>query len=150
MAKDGSTDFGWDSPIERPEGVTDAERSLKRLCDRSFLSLWSHAGIYRDQGKVGKGHGKEVCDLLVVFEDHIIIFSDKDCKYPNTGNAEHRLESLVSTQPSKNRRIRSTGLSGGAQAVSRPPVPRSCLHASIPSCAAASGQGEVPPRHCCT
>ena len=85
--KDANPGFGWDTPIEQPEGVTVAERSLKKLCDRSFLSLWSHAGIYRDQGKVANGHGKEVCDLLVVFENHIIIFSDKDCKYPNTGNA---------------------------------------------------------------
>lgn len=73
------------APFHRPEGTTDAERYLKRLGDRTFLSLWSHAGIYRDQGKGGHaGHGKEVCDLLVIFEQHIIIFSDKDCKYPET------------------------------------------------------------------
>jgi hypothetical protein len=78
--------YGWDTPIQRPDGVTHAERYLKKLCDRSFLSLWSHAGIYRDQGKVGKGDGKEVSDLLVVFENHIIIFSDKDCKFPETGD----------------------------------------------------------------
>ncbi len=66
----------------RGEGVTDAERYLKRLCDRSFLSLWSYAGIYRDQWlRGGVKEGKEVCDLLVVFENHIIIFSDKDCVY---------------------------------------------------------------------
>ena len=42
---------------------------------------------YRDQGKTGKGgDGKEVCDLLVVFGSHVIIFSDKDCTFPNTGN----------------------------------------------------------------
>ena len=71
-------------PILRRDGTTSAERYLKRLCDRSFLSLWSYAGVYRDQlysptAKIGK----EVCDLLVVFEDHIIIFSDKDCVYPD-------------------------------------------------------------------
>ena len=148
MAKDGSTDFGWDSPIERPEGVTDAERSLKRLCDRSFLSLWSHAGIYRDQGKVGKGHGKEVCDLLVVFEDHIIIFSDKDCSTRTRGTLG--ASGVVGIDaPSKNRRIRSTGLSGGSSSI--PTTCSSIVPARIdPHCAAASGQGEVPPRHCCT
>jgi hypothetical protein len=72
----------------RAEGVTDAERYLKRLCDKTFLSLWSHAGIYRDQGKAGSGDGKEVCDLLVVFKNDIIIFSDKDCRFPNTENLE--------------------------------------------------------------
>src|SRR5215207_7849938 len=77
------------SPIIRSDGVTDAERYLKKLCDRSFLSMWSYPGVYRDQGRGGKaGDGKEVCDLLVVFEDHIIIFSDKDCQFPNTGDIE--------------------------------------------------------------
>jgi hypothetical protein len=33
-----------------------------------------------------RGVGKELCDLLVVFEDTIIIFSDKDCVFPNTGD----------------------------------------------------------------
>ena len=75
-------------PIERADGVTEAERYLKRLCDRTFLSLWSYPGVYRDQGS-GKGtEGKEVCDLLVVFENHIIIFSDKDCQFPNSGQLE--------------------------------------------------------------
>ena len=71
--------------VPRSDGTTDAERYLKRLGDQTFLSLWSHAGIYRDQGKPRhSGHGKELCDLLVVFENHIIIFSDKNCKYPET------------------------------------------------------------------
>lgn len=69
--------------IPRSEGITDAERYLKKLCDRSFLSLWSYTGIYNDKGK-----GQEVCDLLVVFDEHIIIFSDKDCEFPCSGNIE--------------------------------------------------------------
>jgi SEC-C motif len=73
--------------IQRADGITPAERWLKVLCDRSFLSLWSYSGIYRDQGRTRqRGDGKEVCDLLVVFEDHIIIFSDKDCVFPDTGD----------------------------------------------------------------
>jgi hypothetical protein len=85
-ANEGRPRYGWDSPVKRPDGVTHAERYLKRLGDRSFLSLWCHSGIYRDQGKTGpSGHGKEVADLFVVFENHVIIFSDKDCKYPNSG-----------------------------------------------------------------
>jgi hypothetical protein len=74
--------------IERVNGVTHAERYLKRLCDRTFLSLWSYSGVYRDQGKTGSGDGKEVCDLLVAFHNHVIIFSDKDCVFPRTGNLE--------------------------------------------------------------
>jgi hypothetical protein len=73
----------------RTDGVTTAERYLKRLCDHSFLSMWSYPGLYRDQGRRdGRGHGKELCDLLVVFENHILIFSDKDCSFPNTGNLD--------------------------------------------------------------
>ncbi len=72
--------------IERAEGITSAERYLQRLCERSFLSLWSYAGIFRDQGKQNVGDGKEVCDLLVVFGDKVLIFSDKDCAFPDSGD----------------------------------------------------------------
>lgn len=75
-------------PIHRADGITTAEKYLKRLCDHTFLSLWSYSGVCRDQGIARTGRGKEVCDLLVVFEEHIIIFSDKDCEFPDTGNLE--------------------------------------------------------------
>jgi hypothetical protein len=59
---------GSPSPIEKAKGVTESERYLSRLCHHSFLSMWSYPGIFRDQGKIGgKGDGKELCDLLVVF-----------------------------------------------------------------------------------
>jgi len=74
-------------PIVTQVGVTVAERYLKRLCDRTFLSLWSYPGIYRDQGQTKSSRqGKEVCDLLVVFDQDAIIFSDKDCEFPDSGN----------------------------------------------------------------
>jgi hypothetical protein len=64
------------------DGVTPAERYLAKLCKRSFLSLWSYSHVFRDQGRTnGKGDGKELCDLLVVFKSHILIFSDKDCAF---------------------------------------------------------------------
>ena len=72
--------------ISRADGITESERYLKRLCERTFLSLWSYPGVYRDQGRSGKGDGKEVCDLFVVFENHVIIFSDKDCAFPDSGD----------------------------------------------------------------
>jgi len=71
------------------EGVTAAERQLAKLCKHSFLSLWSYPSVFRDQGRTdGKGDGKEICDLLVVFENHIFIFSDKDCAFKDTGRLE--------------------------------------------------------------
>lgn len=72
--------------VPRADGVTESERYLKTLCDRTFLSLWSYPAVYRDQGLQGKGDGKEVCDLLVVFENHVIVFSDKDCAFPDSGD----------------------------------------------------------------
>lgn len=65
------------------EGVTPSERYLARLARTSFLSLWSHSNLYTDEGrKGGKGAGKELADLLVVFGDHVLIFSDKHCAFP--------------------------------------------------------------------
>ena len=89
---DGDPQFSNESksqydPIEKSYGVTPAEKYLGQLCERTFLSLWSFQCVYRDEGKPhGKGHGKEICDLLVVFDDHIIIFSDKYCHLQNSGD----------------------------------------------------------------
>lgn len=60
----------------RGSGINESERYLKSLSDKSFLSLWSFAGVYNDKGK-----GKEICDLLVVFGNDVIIFSDKNCSF---------------------------------------------------------------------
>jgi len=73
-------------PIERADGITESERYLKRLCDQTFLSLWSYSGVYSDEGLVKSKQGEEVCDLLALFENHVIIFSDKDCQFPNSGD----------------------------------------------------------------
>jgi hypothetical protein len=78
-----------DPSFVRVEGITNAERYLQRLCNHSFLSLWSHVGIFRDQGGGGKkGEGKELCDLLVVFGNDVLVFSDKACQFKNTGNLD--------------------------------------------------------------
>ena len=64
------------------EGVTPSERYLGRLCRKSFLSLWSYPNLRTDEGKRhGKGVGNELCDLLVVFGNDVIIFSDKYIKF---------------------------------------------------------------------
>jgi hypothetical protein len=75
--------------INRSEGVTPSEKYLKKVCDRSFLSLWSYPSVFRDQGRTSeKADGKEVSDLLVVFENNIIIFSDKHIHFEKTENIE--------------------------------------------------------------
>jgi hypothetical protein len=69
---------------EQSEGKTPSEKFLARLARSSFLSLWSHPNLYTDEGRKGnKGAGQELADLLVVFGDHVLVFSDKDCAFPN-------------------------------------------------------------------
>lgn len=63
-------------------GLTSTERYLARLAERSFLNLWSYPNPYRDQGQLGSGAGKELCDLLVVCGRDIIIFSEKNISWP--------------------------------------------------------------------
>ena len=47
--------------------------------------MWSYPNPQVDRGRVGaRGHGKELTDLLVVFERNIIIFSDKHCVFNTT------------------------------------------------------------------
>jgi hypothetical protein len=64
-----------------------SEEYLRDVCDRTFLSLWSYPNLYHDQDG-GSSLGKEVCDLLVVFEQHVIIFSDKQCDFPDSGDLD--------------------------------------------------------------
>src|SRR5438876_9572344 len=84
---DHSSVISVQQSVQRRDGITSTGRYLKQLCDQSFLSLWSYPGVYRDQGRPGVfGDGKAVCDLLVVFQRHVMLFSDKDCAFPDTGD----------------------------------------------------------------
>ena len=69
-------------PINRGKGVTESERYLAQLADRTFLNLWSYPNTFIDKKVRNKGDGKELCDLLVVCGDDVIIFSDKSCGWP--------------------------------------------------------------------
>lgn len=74
--------------VVKQDGVTLSEQRLGTLCDLTFLSLWSFPTIYRDQ-RTGPGtDGKEVCDLLVVFGNDVIIFSDKNCAFPDDADLD--------------------------------------------------------------
>ena len=64
--------------LSSADGVNESERLLMRLCRKSFLSLWAHANLHTAQDmRAGKGSAKEFADVLVVFGDDVIIFSDK-------------------------------------------------------------------------
>lgn len=60
--------------INHGEGVTLTERLLKDLGERSFLRFWSHTNPHSSPGK-------ELCDLIVVCGDYVIIFSDKSIHF---------------------------------------------------------------------
>jgi len=47
--------------VKKNIGLTQAEKYLGKLCEKSFLSLWSYPGLFRKPGT-------ELCDLLVVFD----------------------------------------------------------------------------------
>jgi len=59
--------------------VNRAEEFVYNLCRNSFFSLWSYSN---PRGK----NSKELCDILVVFEPHIIIFSVKERRIQVTRN----------------------------------------------------------------
>lgn len=60
-----------DTKIVKSEGVTSTERLLANLCEKSFLKLWSYPNPFKEDKD-------ELCDLLVVFENHVFIFFDRE------------------------------------------------------------------------
>ena len=64
---------GSQTVISKSIGVTATEQLLARLCDRTFLKLWSYPNPCREDGK-------ELCDLLVVFGNDVLIFFDRENK----------------------------------------------------------------------
>lgn len=71
------------TPIHKGEGTTPSERYLASLANRTFLNLWSYPNVFIDKKQNDKGGGKELCDLLVVCGDDVIVFSDKSIEWPS-------------------------------------------------------------------
>ena len=61
--------------------VNKSEEFVYEVCRKSFLSLWSYANPLQKKGK-------ELCDILIVCEPDIIIFSVKDIVLTQSGDAE--------------------------------------------------------------
>ena len=59
--------------IRKQEGFTPTEKLLSRLCENTFFGLFSYLNPVREDGK-------ELCDLLAVFEDHVFIFFDRESR----------------------------------------------------------------------
>ena len=67
--------------------LTGSEAYLAKLAARSFLSMSSDPNP--DFGTPGnESKGKELCDLMVVFDNTVILFSDKDCQSPSSGDSD--------------------------------------------------------------
>jgi hypothetical protein len=58
----------------------DSERLVTSLCNKSFLSFWSYPMPQ------GKERGKELCDVLVVCDPDVVIFSIKDIGLKKTSD----------------------------------------------------------------
>ncbi len=55
-------------------GFSKSERYLAGIAQRTFLSFWSHPNLFRSPSK-------ELADLVVIFGEDVIVFSDKSCEY---------------------------------------------------------------------
>ncbi|QPD05297.1 MAG: hypothetical protein Nkreftii_003071 [Candidatus Nitrospira kreftii] len=66
--------------IKKSIGVTPTERLLSDLCESTFLKLWSYPNPFKDDGK-------ELCDLLVIFDHIAFIFFDRE-KQLNTDSGD--------------------------------------------------------------
>ncbi|MBU0580855.1 MAG: SEC-C domain-containing protein, partial [Candidatus Margulisbacteria bacterium] len=67
--------------INKSKGVTRTEELLADLCDRTFLKLWSYPNPIKDDGK-------ELCDLIAIFNNNIFIFFDRESFILNKVNID--------------------------------------------------------------
>jgi len=67
--------------IKRGIGFTPTEKKLAALADKIFLNLWAYPNLF-------KSDGKELCDLLVVCGDDVLIFSDKNIAWQKGGDVK--------------------------------------------------------------
>lgn len=63
----------------KSQGLTESEALLASLCEQSFFDLWTYPNLF-------KKPAKELVDLMVVFRNDVLLFSDKSCAYPETGD----------------------------------------------------------------
>lgn len=60
--------------IEKSKGLTVGERKVAQICERSCLSLWSYPNLFYSPNK-------ELCDVLIVFDDIVFIISEKTSEF---------------------------------------------------------------------
>jgi hypothetical protein len=74
-----STSHRNNMKIVKSQGQTPTENLLSALADRTFLKLWCYANPF-------KADGKELCDLIAVFENHIFLFFDRESRKFDSGD----------------------------------------------------------------
>lgn len=60
--------------IKKSKGENTTEKFVAKLCDNTFLKLWSYPNPFNSKGQ-------ELCDVLIIFENKVFIFSVKDIEY---------------------------------------------------------------------
>ncbi|MFJ4389691.1 hypothetical protein [Pseudomonas soli] len=61
--------------------VNVSEERLAKMAKKTFLSMWAYENPYYSQGK-------ELCDVLVVFGNDVVVISDKFIKFSDSSGAE--------------------------------------------------------------
>ena len=72
--------------IVRGTGKTPTESHLAKLADRTFLDLWSYPNVFNDKRSAPNAQGQELCDLLVVCDPYVLVFSDKHVEWQGDDN----------------------------------------------------------------
>ncbi len=62
--------------IIKSEGVTETENFLAKLCEDTFLKVWSYPNPIKEDTD-------ELCDLIAIFENHLFIFFDRNSNILN-------------------------------------------------------------------
>lgn len=68
-------------PVNKSPGTTKSEKLIASLADKAFFGLWSYPNIYTSEGLSKNKSGKELTDIVVVFDNTVILFSDKSIKF---------------------------------------------------------------------
>lgn len=64
------------SYVNRDTSFTESEKLVNELGAKSFLRFWTWPNLFRDQE-----NGKEICDLIIVFGNDILLISDKKIEF---------------------------------------------------------------------
>lgn len=75
-------------PIVRSQGLNSSEAFLLDLADETFLRLWSYPNVFVGKPRARGIKPLELCDLLVICGNDIIVFSDKDVSWPQCETIE--------------------------------------------------------------